>query len=146
MKKILYAIVFLIYTCASSAGQETHGGDAVVSDFLFIAYSAQKKCEQSKNQKELPPHFCKKFLLALDKTFILSSEKVELNQNEVDAINMPTNNPPQIVINRSRWLSPLYSDEYKENLAVHEYLSILQIDDKNYLTSRKIIKILNNNK
>lgn len=94
-----------------------------------------------------------KIVNAISTTGFISQEIVILNDVEKDAINTcltspATSKPCVIIISAPRWAQ--YDSEYtdqatrkKEQLIVHEFLSIIKENDKDYALSEKIVNRLN---
>lgn len=137
----LLAILFLLgLSTASYAGQEGHGGDMAVSLFLGIAQQNLNCLEQNPQTWLQYPSLLTDLQDAVQRTQVISVEKTLLNGVEVDAINYPNPENPQILLNRTRWLENGIDIKLRSNLVVHEYLSIAGYEDRLYQISYKLIE------
>jgi hypothetical protein len=132
-------------TAHARAGWD-HGnpGDTVVREFTITAqdiFNRMKLLPESEREGV----DMNKFQGAILNAEIVSRDRLvePLNDNEVPAMNFPSDN--KIVINRRLW--PQYrSAEQTENrfgLVLHEFLMLMRVDDDRFLLSNKIVAKLN---
>lgn len=142
MQRVLlfFLISLLLLPWGAKAGQEGHGGDIVVSEFLIYANEVGDSL-QGLLEFQLPSSdFIKEYNDAVADTKVSSEDRVYLSAVEVDAINFPSIDDPRIIINRERWLDPRLNIIQRKRLVLHEYLSIMGYDDSNYMLSYILIK------
>lgn len=151
MKRILpFLLSFLLITLAAQislsrlahsaeSGQEGHGGDLIVADFLILGRDLSASLHQVAKAALPSENFAEEFDNVLSKARIVSAERVYLGGAEVDAINYPWENPPRVVIGRERWLDPRLARERKQLLILHELLSVLGHDDRLYQISHSLM-------
>jgi hypothetical protein len=124
-------------TTSVKQGHETgHGGDGRAASFVSTAYQILADL----NLKPIANIDKVKLERAILETKVRSSDKPlfdQVSKKQVDAINHPKSNPPEIVLNQSAWDS--LNDAFKKRrLVLHEYLNIAGLDDQHYQLSSLI--------
>lgn len=146
--KFLYLLFFTAITAHASpvaleSGQEGHGGDIAVAQFIqqtdFLLNDLAKI-----EPAQLPnANFISELVAATQHTKIYSTDlPLTLNGVEVDAVNFPDMNNPRIIISRNRWLDTRVHFSWRRLLILHEYLSIIGHQDGRYEISRPLIEQL----
>jgi hypothetical protein len=120
-------------------GQEGHGGDTVVAEFLLLANDIAEAFGEVEVTLLPSETFSTEFDEALRDTTVTSAENVYLGDVEVDAINFPTTGDSRIIVGRSRWLDNRINNFQRRRLVVHEYLSILGYEDFHYKLSHSLV-------
>ena len=68
--------------------------------------------------------------------YVFSQDRVTLDEtHEVDAVNLPGNNPPLIILGRQRWEAKSGMPIERELLVLHELLSVVGIQDRYFEVS-----------
>ena len=135
MKFTLLAISFLALINFANAGPDvTGGGDAVVMKFQLAGSKFCAYIKNSKTPNEFP--FASRELCeAVEKVKVSVEERVFLaDGTEVDALNIPS--LQQIKLSLKRNTTKPDMDFF--SLAIHEYISIIGVNDKNYAVSGSI--------
>lgn len=146
MNKHAYlTILGLLFTIQSPAalhsldGQETHGGNIVLSEF----WNSHNQISTAFNNcpREQANPLVHQWLQQNIRTEVRTQEKVFVGahqEQEVVASNEPGRVPPLILISETRW--PLLSSLEKMRITIHETLPILGILDNDYLSSAKVLE------
>lgn len=133
-------------------GDSSGGGDAAAQDFYrttevtFELVSEWIKAEMPTdptlariNLSKLRVAFKKDNLqTGSNSDFVIVSSAPELRWTppgkedpiEVDAVNFPKRTPPELVINRTRWMDPLTPWEWRFALPFHEGCAFIGLDDQ----------------
>lgn len=128
-------MVLAVYCLPVFANEKGNGGDSYAIDFMECATIAVKILKKSSSDL-VDPH---RLAEAIDQVTVESTEEaLILDGARKDAINYPLQK--RIIINRSAW-SSLPTKLDKIQLALHEYLGILGIDDSVYQVSRRVMKL-----
>jgi hypothetical protein len=135
-----FIITFLLLSNSWSRGQEGHGGDIIVSEFLILATEVGESLKGLGNSILPTDTFVEQYEEALLNTKVSSADRVYLGEQEVDAINFPYEDNPKIIVARERWLDNRINNIQRKRLVLHEYLSIMGYDDQRYQLSYPIIK------
>lgn len=137
----------LLISVASFAGDiQGNGGDFIAQEFAAHGFEALKVL---KELKTLPADLSLQDLEhALSTTQVVSADKTELpgpdgKPLERDAINLPDETPPTILVNRTSWTSKKLSTTDKMSLALHEYLGIVGTERNNYRISSQLRVFMN---
>lgn len=140
MKRLLTLISLALITADLSWGgdESGHGGDSYAAEFTSVAREAVRKLRPV-NESDLSPLDLETLEMVIKETEVYSEEHLFLNGQEVDAINYPHKH--LIRINRTRWKALRNEGTRigRYNLALHEYLGILGIDDSQYQVSHRLI-------
>ncbi|OFZ53016.1 MAG: hypothetical protein A2428_17910 [Bdellovibrionales bacterium RIFOXYC1_FULL_54_43] len=133
-------VSLLLLNFSYAGGIVAGGGDTAGQEFTSLGQSVSRFLFQLDPANA--PVDPKEFANAVTTTIVRSDEHAMLGKTwykrgqEVDAINFPVER--RILINRSRWKQN--NDEQKLSLAMHEYLGILGLDDKNYQISGPFLR------
>ncbi len=120
------ALILLLLSTPGFAGNELgNGGDLVAQEFI----AAGRKLVQELRAKPDPriPDV-EKLAKMVETVKVSTAETLTLHGNEVDAINFPEER--HIDVSRSRWRD--YGAGKRASLVLHEYLGVLNVDDKQY--------------
>ena len=115
------------------------GGDSVSLDFKAVALD---DLDIIKNNL----YFFKNIVDADILRKVVLSAKVEAKERvfvgdiEKDAVNY--SNPDRIFVSSTRWLALPINDSRKNALALHEYLSLMGVDDSDYSKSSQLLVFL----
>ncbi|MBT3234787.1 MAG: hypothetical protein HN353_02440 [Bdellovibrionales bacterium] len=147
MKRI-FLLITLCWMVTSVAmgkiGQEGHGGDIVVAEFILRAKNISQQFEKIEQEFLPDSEFALLFKEAVESTKISSAEHVYLDNVEVDAINYPDLEESMIVIGRNRWLDQRITPFARNLLVIHEYLSIIGYRDIQYALSYELTETIQN--
>lgn len=143
MKILISTLFSLMMVGPASAGFDSgNAGDAFSAEFLFSGRDVLQRLEILNAQgKGLIG--TKQLRAVMEKTQVVSEERVYLDGHERDAVNYPAKN--LIKISRERWKDLRKPEETKARLrlALHEFLWVSGVDDTNFLKSNPIIEVLN---
>jgi len=119
-------LFFLLSAQAAHAGNELgNGGDLVAQEFIA---AGRKLVQELKAKPDPRIPDVDKLAEAVETVKVSTAETLTLHGNEVDAINFP--NERHIDVSRSRWRD--YGSGKRASLVLHEYLGVLNVDDKQY--------------
>lgn len=143
-KKTVFILV--IITCSLAFGNggtdETHGGDIVVLEFRELLEQLKSTVRTIPSSYFPIADFASLFERKSEEVLIRSEDRVFIGGDEVNAINYPRRNPPEIVISRSLWkYESLRHTEYR-TLVLHEMLYLVGINDDGFLYSRDLYKLI----
>lgn len=128
----LFTFCFTSYAAATGGTDVGNGGDDYSREFVSIALDIA----ESLALNPMPGVDAKSFLDTVSLTKVNSSPRIVLRGYEVDAVNYPDSNPPQIVVNRAGWDRLSVEPHRRAFLVLHEYLGIMKIDDSKYQISK----------
>lgn len=132
MRYLVFVIGFFTSLTTMAGGVTSSGGDSVAAEFTrtarHIAAILETEIEAGVSGKA--------FLNAVEKTTVVSQERVFLEGQERDAINEPS--IKRIIVGRYRWLETANQIARRYMLVMHEYLNIMGIDDSKYQVSSKV--------
>jgi hypothetical protein len=141
LKLALSALIIFTHLSCFAGNSFGNGGDITSLEFVRYARLAIKYLNESKVPTDLEPTV-KKIENSLEVVKVnSSSELLMLNGNEVDAINYPLES--KIVVSRNGWK---YIKQYSlfslYTFVLHEYLGVSGINDQEYSTSQKLLKVI----
>jgi hypothetical protein len=148
MRKIFLLIILCVMVTSAAmgkTGQEGHGGDIVVAEFILLAKRISQQFDDLEQELLPDSEFVLLFQEAVESTRIISAEHVYLGDVEVDAINYPDSDESRIVIGRNRWLDRRITVFSRSLLVIHEYLSIIGYDDIQYALSYQLTERIEGN-
>lgn len=144
----LSAVVLLFFflnasvLLAMGGTDETHGGDIAVLEFTELLAQLTTSLQRIPSQELPMDSFAEVVLRKSKEVVIRSEEKVFFDGHEVNAINFPNKNPPEIVISRSLWnFEPSKRTEYR-TLVLHEMLYLVGIDDDGFAYSKDLYGLI----
>lgn len=136
--RYLIFLTMLITTKSTPASGEggvtSSGGDSVAAEFTVTARHIAEILKKETGLGILS----RDFLATVNSTLVVSRMKVVLNGYERDAINYPE--IKKIVISRNRWFETANQIGRRYMLVMHEYLSVMGINDTNYQISSKLFR------
>lgn len=130
-------------------GQETHGGDMVVEEFMYYVLNAGLSIAQL-IPSELPtPHFSQEFF---NKIFSFEprskqtvSETLDGNSIDRDAVYDDSTSPPKLWVSRKNWLEYAQDPEKKLWAAVYEMHRVMGLDSIRRESTQKIVNAIRRN-
>lgn len=129
MKLVVLLVLGLVAGLSALAGNEIgNGGDSYSLEFAAIG---RKMVDKIRANPDPAIGDVEAFARAVNEAQVVTRDKVELGDREVDAANFPS--LKRIELNRARWRE--YSAEEKSALVIHEYLGIAGVDDSSYQVS-----------
>jgi hypothetical protein len=136
---LVFFAVALSSLSAYAGGTVGSGGDAIVGTFTAYARILDGLLK-GELKEQFPEVDVLKFENAVESTEIVVQDKLILGGIEKDAVtNVKT---ATIQISRSRWPQVLsYSVQSRYQLVLHEFLHLLQIDDKRYEISSRLQRV-----
>jgi hypothetical protein len=139
MKHLSILAFFLPFTALGSGTDIGRGGDSIALDFKSVATYDVALLRQHAadlgsivNVDQLENVIAGAQLSTQDHVFLGDVEK--------DAVNFSA--PDRIVIGAARWIQLPLNDARKDALVLHEYVSLMGIDDSGYAVSGKLLTFL----
>jgi hypothetical protein len=140
MKKFILLLTALLPAFALASGTDVgRGGDSIALDFKSVANYDVSLLRQ--HAAELGS------LVNVDQlentiagTQLSTQDHVFLGEVEKDAVNFSA--PNRIVVGAARWLQLPLNDARKDALVLHEFVSLMGIDDSGYAVSGKLLTFL----
>jgi hypothetical protein len=142
MKALMLAVVLgMFFTTAFAGDEPAHGGDAYASEFIA---TANRLVELAKTAppESLSPLTADALADTVASTRVRSMEKVELDGDELDAMNK--HQEKSITLSRSRWRGLREESQFaaRAGLVLHEYLGIMNVGDSQYTTTLRLVRAL----
>ncbi|MGZ3650473.1 MAG: hypothetical protein ACXWSC_04730, partial [Bdellovibrionota bacterium] len=106
-------------------------GDEYSKEFVSLGYDLSENLAKD----PVPGVDARALLAAVQATTLHSEASLQLRGFDVDAINYPDSQKPQIVVSRQGWDRMAAEPHRRVFLVLHEYLSIMGIDDSKYQIS-----------
>lgn len=120
---------------ARGGSDETHAGDTVVMEFFDLARAQSQVLSQMPTDL-LPSHqFSQNYSDTMNEMVVTSKEAVYFNGQEVNAINYPRREPPEIVISRRFWSLTPETYEQHDLLTLHEMMFLSGVNDEGFRVS-----------
>jgi len=137
MKLFLFLLALAPLAHGAEGGTDVgRGGDTIALDFRSIAnYDLALLRQNAPGLVDLN---------SLERTIagtqLATQDHVFLGDIEKDAVNYSS--PDRIVIGSARWRELPLNDPRKDSLVLHEYVSLMGIDDSGYAVSGKLLTAL----
>jgi hypothetical protein len=136
MKSLLSFLTFFVFATTAVAGPRVIGNGGDIYALQFASYADRIVKYLQVNQDDVPEINADKLEQIVADTKIESTtEKLVLNGYVKAAINYP--DKKLIVINQDQWSNS--SDRERSALVLHEYLSLMGIEDAKYAVSKRVL-------
>ncbi len=133
MKNIFIALSFVVFASSALAEQkDSNGGSGVAAEFIEAAHDLIERLAVT----PVAGVDSQALKIAINETKVVTKKNLTLRGDAVDAINYPKRKLIEVSV--TRWNKLALTPWVKLQLAFHEYLGILGIDDTGYKISRQI--------
>jgi hypothetical protein len=142
MKKFGLLILFLsVFSQNGFAGQNGNGGDGYAAEFTYTGRMSVEILSK-KDLSSVPEFDLDKFMAVVTTTKVYTVDNVYIDGEEVDAVNYPDKKIIEIGRNHWRELRDESLTAARFRLVIHEYVSIMGLNDSTYQISTKIVDLL----